>query len=140
MKKQYLIVVVVVVLIAMLGVGQALAAGTWYNYNLTLPKFGFGSAITNNKTNQYSGNAKVNSVSVGGNYTVKVRMENLSNSGCSPYYTINDGTLQTLTINGSTCIVGNSAHDRFRNHPTTIVDVQVIGCWSPDTPTSSNCP
>jgi uncharacterized membrane protein YjjP (DUF1212 family) len=57
MKKYTLMVVAVFVLVAAMGVGKALAAGSWYDFNVTVPKLG-GSISTNNKTNVYSGNAK----------------------------------------------------------------------------------
>ena len=132
MKTRLILSVLLVTLLGIFVVGEALAAGSFYNYNLTIPKLG-GSTSTNNQTKASSTDkAIVCSQAVGGNYTLRARIELLNNSVAAGYQSINDNQRREYTLIPSTA--GQQYHARIATYITTIVDVQAIGKWSPDNP------
>lgn len=113
---------------------RVLGAGTWYSYNVTVPKFA-GSTSTNNITKQYNGDASVHSQSIGASYKLDVRLEKVDNSSASVWKEIDDSTRVWLP---TSVAAGNQVHVRFKTKWSTPVDVQAQGCWSPDNP-NNNC-
>ena len=59
-KVKFVSVFVLLALVLSATVGGALAAGTWYWYDVTVPKFG-GSTPTYNRTKLYNGQCSVDS-------------------------------------------------------------------------------
>lgn len=115
-----------------MGVGKALAAGSWYNYNLTVPGLN-GSTTTNNQTKvSASDKAIVCSQSIGSNYVLRARIETLNNSQAAGYQDIDDLQRREYTLSPSTA--GSQYHARLRSKINIFVDVQAIGKWSPDNP------
>lgn len=110
--------------------GNALAAGYWYSYNLTVPRFG-GSATTNNQYKRSFYEGRVKATSVGGGYTEYVRMELQNNVAVSNYYAIVSGTNRSIPnwIPGT-----QNVHMRFKSSSLTPVNVVSYGKWSPDNP------
>ncbi len=130
MKSRLVRAGVLATVLGVLLVGNALAAGASYWYDLTVPKFG-GSVPTNNQTKQFAGQAKVCSNLVGGSYTVSVRLESANNGDLTgTWYRIDDGTRVSFNNTGA---AGQSVHMRLANDWTTPVNVQANGYWSPDT-------
>ena len=64
-KSKFVSVFVLLALLLSATVGGALAAGTWYGYDVTVPKFG-GSTTTYNRTKLYNGQCSVDSNLLGG--------------------------------------------------------------------------
>lgn len=132
MKTRVILSVLLVTLLGIFFVGEALAAGSFYNYNLTIPKVG-GSTSTNNQTKVSSSDkAVVCSQAVGYDYTLRARIELLNNSVAADYQSINDNQRREYTLNPSTA--GQQYHARIATYLYTPVDVQAIGKWSPDNP------
>ena len=131
MKTRVLFTLFAVLIISVLMVGQALASGSWSNYNLTVPKMGLGSSPTNNVTKVNSADrAVVCSQSIGGNKILEARIEKLDNTIVAGYQTIS--SLQRREYVLSQSIAGQQYHARLYNG--NLVDVQAIGWWSPDNP------
>ena len=132
MKTRLILSVLLVTLLGIFVVGEALAAGSFYNYNLTIPKLG-GSTSTNNQTKASSTDkAIVCSQAVGGDYVLRARIELLNNSVAAGYQPINDLQRREYILNPSTA--GQQYHARLATYWYTLVDVQAIGKWSPDNP------
>ena len=129
-KSKFVSVFVLLALLLSATVGGALAAGTWYWYDVTVPKLG-GSVPTYNETKQYNGQCSVHSNLIGGDYDLKVRLELVDNSSVSKWYIINDGTRISFNNDASASDV---VHMRFKTTWYDPVDVQANGDWSPDTP------
>lgn len=122
------------IMLSLFMVGTVMAAGTYYNYNLTVPKFG-GSATTNNQTKvSNADNSVVCSQLIGSTYKMDARIQYLSGSAASSWAEINDYTRREYVTSASASDV---LHARLKNKVTTPVDVQAIGKWSPDRPSSS---
>jgi hypothetical protein len=122
----------IAVVLCVLSGGTALASGFWYNYDLTIPKFG-GTAITNNETKQSQReNAVLCSRAIGNNYTQSARLESLSNGVWDDWKGFSSG--DRLEFWYPEPAPGEKFHLRIGNNWTTTVDVQTIGKWSPDNP------
>ncbi|KPL77783.1 hypothetical protein [Bellilinea caldifistulae] len=133
-KARLILSVFLVTPLSIFVVGEALAAGSFYNYNVTVPKFG-GSTSTNNQTKVSSTDkAVVCSQAVGGDYTLRARIELLNNNVAAGYQSISDNQRREYTLNPSTA--DQQYHARIATYITTPVDVQAIGKWSPDNPGS----
>lgn len=130
MRSRLIRSVAILSIFAVFGVGQALAAGTWYWYDLTVPGFG-GSVPTNNQTKQFNGQATVSSNLIGGNYDLRIRLEKVDNSSLSNWYVINDGTFLRYNNTGA---AGQVVHMRLKSDAFDPVNIQANGNWSPDTP------
>ena len=130
MKYRLLMAVLLVTLIAVFVAGEALAAGQWYWYDVTVPKFG-GASVTNNQTKEATGQASVSSNLIGGNYDMNIRLELVDNTSKSNWYKINDGTF--LRYN-NTAVAGQVVHMKLKSDVTDPVDIQANGYWSPDNP------
>lgn len=128
--RSILLAIVAATIVGISAVGTTLAAGTWYGYDLTIPKFG-GSTTTNNQTKQYTGQASISSTAVGADYCVYARLELVNNDWASGVQYICDGTFVRYDTSAAP---GNVVHVRFTTDGTTTVDVQAQGNWSPDTP------
>jgi len=126
-KVKFLSVLVLLALVLSAVVGEALAAGTWYWYDVTVPKFG-GSVPTYNETKQCDGQCSVHSNLVGGDYDLKVRLELVDNSSVSGWYIINDGTHIRFDNDASASDV---VHMRFKTAWYDPVDVQANGHYMP---------
>ena len=129
-RPPMIFVVALAVILSVMFVGEALAAGTWYWYDMTIPKFG-GSNATSNQLKEYAGQAKVQSNLIGGNYDLNMRLEDSANSSKSAWYKINDGTV--ITYNNSAAQY-SYVHMRLKTDTFDPVDIQANGNWSPDTP------
>jgi len=130
MKTRTVFIIFAVSIISVLVVGQALAAGSWSYYNLTVPGWG-GTAVTNNHTKvSATDKSIVCSQGIGGNKTLSARIETLNNDVAAGYQTISSLQRREYTLNPSTA--GAQYHARLRN--TNLVNVQAIGWWSPDNP------
>ncbi len=130
MKTRSLFIVLCVTLLAILSVGEALAAGQWYWYDVTVPRFA-GSTITYNKTKAATGQASVDSNLIGGDYDLNIRLELVDNTSKSSWYRINDGTF--LRYN-NTATAGQVVHMRLKSDLLDPVNIQANGSWSPDNP------
>lgn len=130
MKTRTLLTVLAVSLLAILVAGKALAAGQWYWYDVTVPKFG-GSTTTYNQAKVATGQASVSSNLIGGNYDLNIRLELVDNTSKSSWYKINDGTF--LRYN-NTATAGQVVHMRLKSDLTDPVNIQANGYWSPDNP------
>ncbi len=108
------------------------AAGVWYSYNLTVPRFG-GEAYTNNARKLYTGYASVWATSVGGDYTLKVWLERYDGTdlSCTSCYRISDNTRILIS---NTSYPTDLVHVTFKTDYTTPVSVLTYGLWSPDSP------
>ncbi|MCB2178576.1 hypothetical protein KQH61_04090 [bacterium] len=137
MKLQKLIVGLVVIALSVAFVGNVVASGTFSDYNLTVPKLS-GSVTTNNKTKVNADDrAQLCSELVGGDYYIKVRIEKLDNTPVSSYASVADWMIRFYTLSPS--VANISYHARLTTTLTTIVNVQAIGRWSPDSPTPGYC-
>lgn len=130
MKTRLLLIVLSAALLATLVVGEALAAGQWYWYDVTVPSFGR-STTTNNQTKVATGQASVSSNLIGADYDLNIRLELVDNTSKSNWYKINDGTL--LRYN-NTATQGQVVHMRLKSDLTDPVSIQANGWWSPDNP------
>ena len=129
-KVKFLSVFVLLALLLSATVGGALAAGAFYNYNLTVPSLGR-STTTNNQTKVSSTDkAVVCSQAIGADYVLRARIELLDNSVAAGYQSINDLQRREYTLNPSTA--GWQYHARIASYWYTPVNVQAIGWWSPD--------
>lgn len=129
MKTRGLIIILAVTLLSVLVAGQALAAGTWDNYNLTVPRLG--TSVTYNRTKvSATDKAIVCSHSIGGGKTLHARIETLDNTVVADYKPISN--LQRIEYTLSPSTAGAQYHARLRNNH--VVAVQAIGWWSPDNP------
>jgi hypothetical protein len=96
MKTRLLLIVLSAALLATLVVGEALAAGQWYWYDVTVPSFGR-STTTNNQTKVATGQASVSSNLIGADYDLNIRLELVDNTSKSNWYKINDGHCSDTT-------------------------------------------
>ena len=129
-KVKFLSVFVLLALLLSATVGGALAAGTWYWYDVTMNPIG-GSVATNNETKLHNGQATVSSNLIGADYTCRIRLELVDNTAKSGWYVIDDGTF--IRYN-NTASASDTVHMRLKNWYSTPVHVQANGHWSPDTP------
>lgn len=131
MKTRFgVFILLAVSLLSILVAGQALAAGTWDNYNLTVPRLG-GTSVTYNRVKVSAPDkAIVCSQAVGAGYTLQARIEKVDNTVVADYKNITSLTRAEFTLNPSQA--GVEYHARLRN--PQIVAVQAIGWWSPDNP------
>lgn len=130
MKTRGLIIILAVTLLSVLVAGQALAAGTWDNYNLTVPRLG-GTSVTYNRTKvSATDRAVVCSQSIGGGKTLHARIETLDNTVAAGYQSISSLQRREYTLSPSTAWA--QYHARLLNN--NLVAVQAIGWWSPDNP------
>lgn len=106
----------------------AFAAGDYVNYSTTVGKFN-GSGYTGYQTKTTTGAAAgVVSTTVGGNYTVDVRLQE-SNGTVGPWFgKLGDNQSAAIT-SVSEHKAGDSVRLQFSNDLTTRVDVQVDGKW-----------
>jgi hypothetical protein len=129
-KQTIFLVVLLVCLLLMTFAGKALASGTWYYYDVTVPPFG-GTVITNNQTKQYNGNCSINCSWVGGDYDLEAYLELADNTVVSERYLINDGTNISFS---NTASAGQKVHMTFKSAWYDHVHIESVGYWSPDTP------
>ncbi len=112
------------------------AAGSWYWYDVTVPKFG-GSTTTYNQTKQSYDNASWCSYLVGADYKINGRLEFVNNDAASEWVTdIGD---HTLVVYPTWAGPGQVVHMRLATQWWTPVDVQAQGYWSPDNPGGKPC-
>lgn len=130
MRSRWTRVIAVATLFATLTAAQALAAGTWYSYDVTVPRF-HGETITNNEPKQFTGQAEIWSGAIGSNYTLNIILEDADNNPKSSWWTIDDGTRLWFD---TTAAAGTNVHMRFQTQFTDPVDTEAYGNWSPDTP------
>lgn len=121
-KKMKIIAGLALALMLTFSVSQAFAA--WYNYDMTVPRWG--KNRTSNVTKTAYGNYQV-SGSHGAGYTLKVRLEKIDNSSLSSWADFPSGSSQSLANSGSP---GQTVHMALKN--SHWVAVQSIGQWSPD--------
>lgn len=129
-KKMKLSLLAVPVCIATMAV-TALAGNSFTSYNTTVGRLN-GSGYSGTQTKETSGaNGRIKSTSVGGNYTVDVRMQKSDGTANGAWYrALNDNMDTGYTIAGNTNQMhGNSVRLQFSNDLTTPVNVQVIGEW-----------
>ena len=132
MKMRPLFIFVLVTMLSVLIFGEALAAGSFSSYNMTVPKLG-GSNSTGNVTKvSNTDKAVVCSQAIGGGYTLNARIELLNNTVAASYQSISSSQRREYTLNPSTA--GSSYHARIATTVLIPVDVQAIGSWSPDNP------
>lgn len=130
MKARSLIIVLFVALLAIFTVGEALAAGQWYWYDVTVPSIGR-HTDTYNQTKEATGQASVDSYQIGGDYDLNIRLELVDNTVKSSWYRINDGTF--LRYN-NTATADQVVHMRLQSDYTDPVSIEANGYWSPDNP------
>lgn len=123
MDKKKFVAFLALALVLTFSVSQVFAA-TWYNYNMTVPRFG-GINRTGNVTKTVVGNYLV-SGSHGAGYTLKVRLERVDNSSLSSWVDFPSGSYQSLANSGT---AGQTVHMALKNN--NLVAVQSIGQWSP---------
>ncbi len=132
MKKRILVTFLMVTILIVMIAGEALAAGSFSSYDMTIPKFG-GSNTTNNSTKVSSSDkAVICSQAIGGGYTLNARIELLNNTVAASYQSISSNQRREYTLNPSTA--GSSYHARIATTILIPVDVEAIGKWSPDNP------
>lgn len=129
-SRALVLVPLLVVLLGIIMVGEAFAHGTWYWYDLTVPRFG-GSAVTNNQSKQYTDQSRVHSHLIGGSYDLNVKLEDVNNGSLSSYYKINDWTTVTFS---TSAYAGQTVHARLKTDNFDPVNIQANGHWSPDDP------
>ncbi|MDD5369613.1 MAG: hypothetical protein PHQ40_11035 [Anaerolineaceae bacterium] len=135
MKQRTLLAIVFAIALSVMVAGEALASGSFYTYNLTVPRIG-GSAVTNNmqKVNA-SDTATICSEQIGGGYTLYARFEDVNNSVVAASQSITALQRRNYTLNPS--VAEKNYHARISTSLLTTVNVQAIGQWSPDNP--GNC-
>ena len=109
----------------------AMAGNTYTSYDTTVGRFN-GSGYSGTQTKETSGaNGRIKSTSVGGNYTVDVRMQKSDESACGDwYYSLNDNVDTQYKIGGhKDQMHGDSVRLQFSNDLLTAVTVQVTGTW-----------
>jgi hypothetical protein len=128
MRRRYLVIGMAVLLLLFV-TGQVFAAQ--YNYNLIVPKL---AGKANTPTQQKQGNCTNVSLlvsSVGGNFQLNAGAKNLQNQDISPYYRVGTGSYVSYPENIGNCGVGQYRFIQFGTDINTLVNVQVIGTWSP---------
>lgn len=133
MKTRTMLVVFSVLIVSIIVVGQVLAAGTYYNYNLTVPKLGIGYATTSNRQKVNSADtATVCSQGVGGGYTIRASIRLSDGTQAAAYQNISDLQRRNYTLTPSAA--GTLYHARLASSGSVPVNVQALGWWSPDNP------
>lgn len=133
MKSRTVFTIFAVMLVSILMASQALAAGSYYNYNLTVPKLGIGFVTTNNQTKVSAvDTATVCSHSIGAGRTLRASIRNLNGSQAAAYQNISSLQRRNYTLVPSTA--GASYHARLASFTWITSDTQAIGWWSPDNP------
>lgn len=130
MKQKRLIKVAVVTSAVLLLFGSSVYAGTTMkDYSTTVGRFN-GSGYTSYQTKTYTNEkGKLYSNSVGGNYTVDVRMCSSTGKKASWVRDVDDNTTYAIPTNKDSIKAGNSVRLEFSNDLTTPVRVQVEGKW-----------
>ncbi|WP_235612293.1 hypothetical protein [Metalysinibacillus jejuensis] len=113
--------------VGLMAFGGTVQAGTTYSsYDFVVPEFN-GSHYTGYQVKTYSGTSgDLRSSSVGGAYTVDVRMENSSGSTGTWVRSVTDNDNRKLP---STAPSGSSVRLHISNDLTTPVNVRVAGSW-----------
>lgn len=109
----------------------AMAGNSFTSYNTTVGKFN-GNGYSGTQTKETSGaNGRVCSTSVGGGYSVDVRMQKSNGSASGDWYRSLKSNKDTgYEIDGHKDQThGSSVRLQFSNDLTTYVDVQVSGTW-----------
>ena len=109
----------------------AFAGNSFTNYNTTVGRIN-GNGYSGTQVKATSGaNGCIKSTSVGGNYTVDVRMQKSDGTANGSWYrALNDNMNTGYNIDGnSSQKAGNNVRLQFSNNLNTLVDVQVIGSW-----------
>lgn len=109
----------------------AMAGNSYTKYDTTVGKFN-GNGYSGTQTKETSGaNGYIISDSVGGGYSVDVRMQKSNGSASGEWYrNLKSGTNTGYEIDGHVDQKsGDSVRLQFSNDLTTHVDVQVTGWW-----------
>lgn len=129
-KQTIFLVVLLVCFCLMTFAGKALASGTWYYYDVTVPKHG-GTNSTNNQTKQYNENHSINCSWVGGDYDLWAYLQLVDNTTVSDLKLINDNMYISWP---NTASAGQKVHMTFKSAWYDHVHIESVGYWSPDTP------
>ncbi len=110
--------------------GSSVYAGTSMKpYDTTVGRFN-GSGYTGYQTKTYtSDKGLLYSNSVGGNYTVDVRLVSSKGKTAKWVRDVDDNTYYSIPTNKDSIKAGNSVRLQFSNDITTPVAVQVAGEW-----------
>lgn len=114
--------------------GSAFASGSWYWYNVVVPKFG-GTTTTNFQFKVANDKGSVQSNSIGSDYVLEVRHRRFQSTPVSNWHDIDDGTwiAYNLNLNGGAAI-DDEVQLQLGTKWNTPVNVQAAGHWSPDQP------
>ena len=110
----------------------AFAGNSFTDYDTIVGKVN-GNGYSKTQTKETSGaNGCIKSTSVGGNYTVDVRMQKSDGTASGSWYrSLNDNMNTGYNIDGHVSQMhGNTVRLHFSNDLSTLVDVQVIGDWA----------
>ena len=112
--------------------GEMMTRNTSYSsYSFTVPKLSSTVASAYNQTKQYSSRTgNIRSTNVGGNYTIKARMESSKYSGAYVGgITDNDNRSLPVHLGHTKC---TSMRLRLASYTTNVVDVTATGQWRCD--------
>jgi len=129
-RKTMLTALAALICIAMMA-ATAYAGNSFTGYNTVVGKIN-GNGYSPTQTKATSGaNGRVKSTSVGGGYTVDVRMQKSDATASGAWYrNLGSGTDTGYTVGGHVNqMYGDTVRLHFSNDLTTLVDVQVIGEW-----------
>ncbi|MCI9188157.1 MAG: hypothetical protein HFH84_00740 [Lachnospiraceae bacterium] len=129
-KKAALRALVVPACLATLSL-TAMAGNTYTSYDTTVGRFN-GNGYSGTQTKETSGaNGRIKSTSVGGGYSVDVRMQKSNGSASGGWYrNLKSSTDTDYSVDGHVDQKhGDSVRLQFSNDLTTSVDVQVTGTW-----------
>lgn len=130
MKSRVISAVVLSTLLAILLIGQALAAGQWFNYNVTIPWLG-GWVTTNNVTKVSNKNARIDSQVVNSTHVIYGIVQKQNGTDVSGQQSLWTGARVSFPL---TVGAGTIVHLKLANCWTCTDTVVAWGRWSPDNP------
>lgn len=129
-KKKLLTAMVIPACVATMSL-ISFAGNSFTGYNTVVGKLN-GNGYSGTQTKATSGaNGRIKSTSVGGSYTVDVRMQKSDGTASGDWYrSLNDSMDTGYNVDGAVGqMAGSTVRLHFSNDLTTPVDVQVIGEW-----------
>jgi hypothetical protein len=113
--------------------GNVLAAGGYWNYDLSVPAYGIGWATTNNQMKvEPLDQAIVCSRLITGTETLRASIRHSDGSQAAAYQSITSGQRRAYTLIPST--QGAYYHARIASYLSVLDWTRAQGKWSPDNP------